>query len=236
MTTTKIDKELPRFYYGYKSNGEKLCIPNEFLPPNGCYMKNTWYPVRAECLIGKSKDEKAPYPYATKQDVFYLDPENTLRISLDYDDIYSDDDDEDSLDNQLKRLYAKNPLYFLISVRATKEKVEIDEVKELIKNGVDVNFDDGGWTSLMETPKRNLPEVAKLLIEAGANVDAKNNDGLSTLMIASMIGSTEIVKSLIDAGCDVNAKSNKGRSSLLYATSSNHTEIVKLLEKAGAKL
>ena len=58
-----------------------------------------------------------------------------------------------------------------------KERVDINEVKKLINNGVDVNFSDNGWTTLMETPKKNLSEVAKLLIEAGANVNAKNNNG-----------------------------------------------------------
>jgi ankyrin repeat protein len=47
-------------------------------------------------------------------------------------------------------------------------------------------------------------EVAELLLKSGADVNAKNNDGLTALMLASSYGRKEIVKLLLDNGADVN--------------------------------
>jgi ankyrin repeat protein len=89
-------------------------------------------------------------------------------------------------------------------------------------------------------------EVVKLLIEAGADVNAQPKalqgdfhrqravpEYLGPALIdASRGGHSEIIKLLIEAGADVNAKDLYGRTALMYAW---HTEIVKLLIEAGAK-
>ena len=45
-------------------------------------------------------------------------------------------------------------------------------------------------------------DVAKLLIENGADVNAKDNDGVTALMQASENGHTEIVSLLKSAGAE----------------------------------
>ena len=55
----------------------------------------------------------------------------------------------------------------------------------------------------------------KLLIKAGADVNAKAKDGSTALIEAGKHASTFCIKLLIDAGADVNARSVLGKTTLL---------------------
>ena len=77
-------------------------------------------------------------------------------------------------------------------------------------------------------------ERAKSLIDAGADVNARDIDGWTPLMYAALNGHTEIVELLIESGADVNAEDNNGQTVLMFATRGGHTEIVEILIKAGA--
>ena len=72
------------------------------------------------------------------------------------------------------------------------------EVKRLIGEGVDVNAQNNdGWTALMLASDQENPEIAKLLIDEGADVNA---DGGTALMFATMREHIETFKLLIEAG------------------------------------
>ena len=79
----------------------------------------------------------------------------------------------------------------------------------------------------------NVNEV-KDLIEAGANVNIKNEFGTTILMEATTYDYREIVKMLLRAGADVNVKDVFGNTALIYAAYIGHTEIVKMLLEGGA--
>ncbi|MFA5106679.1 MAG: ankyrin repeat domain-containing protein, partial [Candidatus Micrarchaeia archaeon] len=57
----------------------------------------------------------------------------------------------------------------------------------------------------------------KEALAAGADVNAKDRDGYTALMVASYWGHMDIVKLLIAAGADVNAKSETGYTALIEA-------------------
>jgi ankyrin repeat protein len=78
-------------------------------------------------------------------------------------------------------------------------------IQALLKRGADVNLADSqtGDTLLMSAAKYSTPEVVQVLIEAGANVNAKNKLGQTALTIADNKDNSwrrEIVALLIEHG------------------------------------
>ena len=73
-----------------------------------------------------------------------------------------------------------------------------------------------------------------LLLDAGADVNVKDDSGWTPLYHAASEGHTEIAKLLLDAGADVNVKDDSGWTPLHHTASGGLTEIAKLLLDAGA--
>ena len=86
-------------------------------------------------------------------------------------------------------------------------------------------------TPLMSAVRQNRVETVKVLIDNGADVNAKiqGNTEVTALMIAARYGYTEIMKILIDNGADVNAKSDSGYTALMRAARNGQTKAVKIL-------
>jgi len=80
-------------------------------------------------------------------------------------------------------------------------------------------------------------ERVKLLISEGADVNVKNNEGLTPLHYAAREGHKEIVELLLAHGADVNiGGADYNRTAAEFAMWSNHTEIVQLLVSKGADI
>ncbi len=95
---------------------------------------------------------------------------------------------------------------------------EIDEVKQLLANGADINHkNSSGSTPLcMAVPPGNK-EVAEFLIANGADLNVKDNKGYTPLHLAVMGPHPEMVKLLLSNGADVNSKNKDGETPLMYA-------------------
>ena len=93
-------------------------------------------------------------------------------------------------------------------------------------------------------------EMVKLLVENGADINAKNHYSKTALMIASEYNDIETVKYLVENGADVNAKNEDGKTAIDFignyfsqifigdnSRSQNkiEEEIRKVLLEAGAK-
>ena len=129
--------------------------------------------------------------------------------------------------------------YFDSFLDAFSDKNSIEKTKALIDAGVNVNTKDGRRNDWKDTPLMRVytnTEIAKILINAGADVNATNKHGDTPLMKISKYGKTEIAKILIDAGANVNAKNNYGETPLMYAFENKDAEMVKLLIAAGANV
>lgn len=72
-------------------------------------------------------------------------------------------------------------------------------------------------------------EDVQRLIAAGADLEARNTENMTSLMIAVQKGYTDIARQLITAGADIKAKGRYGETVLFYAVDNDHCEIVQLL-------
>jgi len=72
------------------------------------------------------------------------------------------------------------------------------------------------------------------LIQSGVDVNYRDKNGITPLMLASGHGLVEVVKFLIKNGADVNSVSARGGTPLILAAGRGHGEIVVLLIKNGA--
>ena len=106
--------------------------------------------------------------------------------------------------------------------------------------GVDGTIGTSGDTLLTLAAKGGHTEIAKRLIDRGADFDVQISDeisdGKTALMLAAWQGHIETVKLLIDRGADLDIIDNYGMTALRRAANEGHTEIVKLLIDRGADL
>ena len=79
----------------------------------------------------------------------------------------------------------------------------------------------------------DLPTLTRL-IEAGADVDAKDQHGQTGLMVAAHDGRVDLVRLLLDHGADPDHTAKFRLSALMLAVIHGRTEIVRALVDAGA--
>jgi ankyrin repeat protein len=77
-----------------------------------------------------------------------------------------------------------------------------------------------------------LEAIAQKVIGGGAEVDAKDSDGMTALHYAAKHGNEAVVNLLLDAKADVNKKGSDGGTALHYAAYNGHSTIVEQLLKA----
>jgi ankyrin repeat protein len=86
---------------------------------------------------------------------------------------------------------------------------------KLLKHGVPVNAArTTGETALMEAPSRRCKEGAmvQLLLDAGANPNAKTKNGFNPLLAAAMTGDAIGAEKLLKAGADPKARDDRGHT------------------------
>ena len=86
----------------------------------------------------------------------------------------------------------------------------------LLKAGAKVDMADHSSqaTPLMIASYQNYYGIVYELLNYGANINAVDDDGWSSLMSAASVGNDDIVHLLIDSGADVNLVNNEGKTAL----------------------
>lgn len=131
-------------------------------------------------------------------------------------------------------------------------------VKNLLDSGADANTrqpptrDPPNWlellppllglrtdrqpTALIRATQFSHLAVAKLLLEHGADVNAKEQGRAAALMYAAYNGDIPMAGLLLDRGADVNARDKDGVSALTRTTVEGHADMVALLLSRGAEV
>jgi ankyrin repeat protein len=84
--------------------------------------------------------------------------------------------------------------------------------------------------------QKQMEEFVKLLLEKGADVNTKYEDGSTTLMMAIQRDLMDTVKFLVEKGAEVNAENRYYQTPLMMASERGQTDIVKLLIERGANV
>jgi ankyrin repeat protein len=77
-------------------------------------------------------------------------------------------------------------------------------------------------------------EVPRILLEAGAELDAQDKQGRSALVWAAKRGKSNLTQLLLESGAAVDAPDKKGRSALIYAAAGGEAEVAERLLAHGA--
>lgn len=103
--------------------------------------------------------------------------------------------------------------------------------------GVDPNtFDTDGQTAMTICGRRGNAEIAGLLLDAGAEVDACGSSyAMTALCLAAIKNDVEVVTVLLDAGADINIHCTDV-TPLACATKSGRVEMMKFLIERGARV
>lgn len=100
-----------------------------------------------------------------------------------------------------------------------------DDVNAAIANGM---------TPLMKASRLGHGEVVHMLIDAGAQIDARNTDHNNALWLACVGNHLEVIDMLIDAGIDIDNRNENGATPLMYAASAGKAAVIERLLANGA--
>jgi ankyrin repeat protein len=118
-------------------------------------------------------------------------------------------------------------------------------VQSLIDRGADPNTecDDWNdnyqvvkWTPLHVALRKGRMEIARVLLEHGADVNYQDKFGKSSLHLASRHRSNDLARLLLDHGANLNALDTWGETALHSASSYGKVEVVTLLLEYGANV
>ena len=73
-------------------------------------------------------------------------------------------------------------------------------------------------------------QIARTLIDHGANVNAKGDNDITPLHTAAARGNIDAAKMLLENGADINATTKDGKKPVSYAEERNHPEMVEYLQ------
>lgn len=112
------------------------------------------------------------------------------------------------------------------------------KVRELIDQGADIDSrgDPEKYTPLMLACINKNTELAKLLVEKGADVNSSDINKITPLSYAALHGKPELVSLLIEKGADVNNIDLHGNTPLYYAAAKGKLKVAKLLIEKGANV
>jgi len=114
---------------------------------------------------------------------------------------------------------------------------DIVKLESLLDKGTDVNTTLGSLNStlLYEASFRGHSQMVEMLLDRGADVNARTNEGATSLYVAAQNGHLETVRILLANGADIET-GFKSRTPLHIAAQNGHPQVVQLLIENGADI
>jgi len=84
--------------------------------------------------------------------------------------------------------------------------------------------------------RRGSIDQLRRLLASGADIDARDGNGQTALMLAAREGHAKVVEWLVDHGAALNHTAKYGLSALMLAVIGDRTDVVRILTAAGADL
>jgi len=124
----------------------------------------------------------------------------------------------------------------MVTLKDCRGEPGLEIVRDLLRQGASANATNTGsnsLTALTVAAGRGYPRLAKLLLDSGANVNAKGEvlvqgagddfvlGGITPLSSAAFSGDVQVVRMLIDHGADLNTRDGRGASVMLQARSND---------------
>ena len=112
---------------------------------------------------------------------------------------------------------------------------QLDIVMTLLVNGADPNICDSNGNNALhyilmsDSSEENKLGIIYMLLSMNMNVNARNTDGVTALMIASRKGYTEVIKLLEKNNADPNVTDKKGMTALIFACMNGHHKVAEYL-------
>jgi ankyrin repeat protein len=91
-------------------------------------------------------------------------------------------------------------------------------------------------TELLNAAGAGDVTAVKLLLNKGANIEAKDKLGNTALMMAAFCGKADVVKLLLDKGANIEATDKYGNTALISAAALGKADVVELLLDKGANI
>lgn len=98
-----------------------------------------------------------------------------------------------------------------------------------------MNTQNNPSDKIIEAVKNNQLDVVEVELKNGVNVNTRNQNGESLLLLATRANNFEMAKLLVAHKADVNLQDDRLDSPFLYAGASGYLELVKLFLANGAR-
>ncbi len=108
---------------------------------------------------------------------------------------------------------------------------QLEVVKYLIENGININFTQTEYTPLMLASISGHLEMVEWLVEHGADVNVLNQDRISALKAAVLENQLEVAKFLVKKGGKLDIADSEGNTPFMTAVDYGHLKMVKWFVK-----
>jgi ankyrin repeat protein len=120
------------------------------------------------------------------------------------------------------------------------ESGDLDKIKGLVEGGAKadtlIEYGEHKITPLMKACWDGHMEIATYLMDQGADVNAADESGTTSLSNAIQRDRPAFVQLLIDRGAKLNVKDSRQFTPLTQAAAAGNDEVLRILVKAGADL